>query len=246
MPQPSPPDVHNHKGAEEQTRRLDSQITPIILQIAWRRKIGFYNSFTMPAFPFSITAFTGIKHGRGRNKYSMCSNNPMLSMKGFFFFLQRKFRRVRKKKKESAQPFSSPRCFCNIYSVHCCGHITQGRCRARQTTVSSSDRRRVRSQICSERDPKTSVCRSGSGADCVRQSVTSASFPIMAAALLPGPSSPLLFFGKRELRRQKRQREGLTQRRPRTTAAGRRAAASTSLLHTRRFLAPSQLFLHLF
>lgn len=78
----------------------------------------------------------------------------------------------------------------------------------------------------------------GSGADCVRESGTSASFPIMAAALLPGPSSPLLFFGKRELWRQKQRREGLTQRRPHTTAAGRRAgvracvrAASTSLLH---------------
>lgn len=46
----------------------------------------------------------------------------------------------------------------------------------------------------------------------------------MAAALLPGPSSPLLFFGKRELWRQTRRREGLTQRRPHTTAAGRSAA----------------------
>ncbi|GLD46968.1 unconventional myosin-Ic isoform X1 [Lates japonicus] len=42
----------------------------------------------------------------------------------------------------------------------------------------------------------------------------------MAAALLPGPSSPLLFFGKRELWRLKQRREGLTQRRPHTTAAG--------------------------
>lgn len=37
LPQPSPPDVHNHKGAQEQTRRLDSQITPMIPQIARRR-----------------------------------------------------------------------------------------------------------------------------------------------------------------------------------------------------------------
>lgn len=59
------------------------------------------------------------------------------------------------------------------------------------------------------------------------ESGISASFPIMAAALLPGPSSPLLFFGKRELWRQKQRREGLTQRRPHTTAAGWFSAASS-------------------
>lgn len=112
---------------------------------------------------------------------------------------------------------------------------------ARQRTV-SSDRRRVWAQICSERDRKQFMCGSVREQIGVRQSGTSASFPIMAAALLPGPSSPLLFFGKRELWRQERRREGLTQRRPHTTAAGRRAAASSSrLLQRRRSSLPTRL-----
>lgn len=82
-------------------------------------------------------------------------------------------------------------------------------------------------------------------ADCVCESGISASFPIMAAALLPGPSSPLLFFRKRELWRQRRRREGLTQRRPHTTAPGRLAAARSpvSALRLRASLLTSNPFL---
>lgn len=189
----------------------------------------------MPASSFSITAFAAKEHGRGRNKYSMCSNNPALSTQSFsssFREIQACFFFKKKKKKESAQPSPLPRCLCNNYSVHCCGHITQGRRRARQTTVTLAAIAFGLKYVASATENVHVLL--GSGADCVRESGTSASFPIMAAALLPGPSSPLLFFGKRELWRQKQRREGLTQRRPHTTAAGRRAAASTSLLHTRR------------
>lgn len=122
--------------------------------------------------------------------------------------------------------FGSPRCFFNNYSVHCCAHIMLGRSRTRDNAEfgAISAMFRLKSVSAATQNVRVLV---NSSADCVCESGICASFPIMAADLLPGPSSPLLFSGKRELWRQRQPREGLTQRRPHTTAAGRSSAAST-------------------
>lgn len=122
--------------------------------------------------------------------------------------------------------------FSNNYSVHCCAHIMLGRgphirTHAHTHADNTHAQPRQRNDFRSKSPPRFRPVYSASdpSADCVRQSAVCGSFPIMAAAaallLLPGPSSPLLFFGKREPCRQTRRREGLTQRRPHTTAAGR-------------------------
>lgn len=139
-----------------------------------------------------------------------------------------KFRHVKKKKSALAVLFSVHHvAVFNNYSVHCCGHIMLGRrSRTRDNAEfgAISAMFRLKSVSAATQNVRVPV---SSLADRVRVKVVfNASFPIMAAdLLLPGPSSPLLFSGKRELWRQRQPREGLTQRRPHTTAAGRSSAA---------------------
>lgn len=58
LPQPSPPDVHNHKGAERQTRRLDSQITSdsadCVPEAIWIEQFIYHACVLLLASPLSL------------------------------------------------------------------------------------------------------------------------------------------------------------------------------------------------
>lgn len=158
--------------------------------------IWFKYPMPMPGFSSLASLFSlQFKHGEGRNKCPKWSD-PIRFCSCKWFFPREKFRRV--KNLLSRLLLGSPRCFFNNYSVHCCAHITLGRSRTRDNGEFVAIAVMFRLKYASAATGIVHV-QINSWADCVCESGISASFPIMAAALLPGPGSPLLFFGKREL-----------------------------------------------
>lgn len=132
LPQPSPPDVHKHKNA-------DCTISPLYSHSQYWDHYNLSDGelhLNIPCacrFPlFSPAAFFHYnlrrqsKHKRTENKtIRRCSPKAFSSweIQAYKNLLIRPLR-------------GSPRCFFNNYSVHCCGHIMQGRCYTRNNADS--------------------------------------------------------------------------------------------------------------